>query len=536
MPKFLSAPGALHVVAFGWLVSSVVTSAQSTGAEKPRLSGTRPNILFILADDLSYQDLSWYGQTRFQTPSLDRLAREGLVFPHAYSGAPECAPSRASVMTGMHMGHCRVRLNASARGSQEHLLDEDVTVAEVLQGAGYATGYIGKWGAGLLESEGAPHRQGFDLAFGFYDQRRAHTYYPDFLVRNGTKIPLPQNYGFNMKRVYEYNRKPIDQLAGLENTYTPEGRLVADGVADPSRVVNSEAMFQEEALKFIREHARSPFFLYYATQIPHGPTISPDLGPLAGLDWPSLKHKEWAAMIQHLDHGVGRMVALLEELEIRENTVIFFASDNGYAHWGYFGRKRYLDDPFFQNKGPFRGGKFICQEGGVRVPFFANWPGKIRAGRSDHICALYDFLATAADLAGAHDVPPTDGLSLVAELGGQPELQPKHEALYWENGGHNQHAQSVRMGPWHAYRPHPDKPTELFRIEDDPACEHDLAAQHPEIVRKVEAIFVREHTDSQWFRNPGETNAEYKAKREKAEALGQTWESRQPNMSQEERP
>jgi len=535
MPKLISARTALRVAALGWLASSlVVASARATGAEKPRLSGTRPNVLFILADDLSYQDLSCYGQTRFQTPNLDRLAQEGLVFPHAYSGAPECAPSRASLMTGMHMGHCRVRLNASARGSQEHLLDEDVTVAEVLQGAGYATAYIGKWGAGLLESEGVPHRQGFDLAFGFYDQRRAHTYYPDFLVRNGVKIPLPQNHGFNMKRVYQYNRKPIDQLAGLENTYTPEGRLVADGVADPSRVVNSEATFQEEALKFIRGHARSPFFLYYATQIPHGPTISPDLGPLAGLDWPSLKHKEWAAMIQHLDRGVGRMVDLLEELGIRKNTVIFFASDNGYAHWGYFGRKRYLDDPFFQNKGPFRGGKFICQEGGVRVPFFANWPGKVRAGRSDHICALYDFLATAADLAGADDVPPTDGLSLVAELGGQPELQPKHEALYWENGGHNQHGQAVRMGPWHAYRPHPDKPTELFRIEDDPACEHDLAPQHPEIVRKIEAIFVREHTDSQWFRNPGETNAQYQAKREKAEALGQTWESRQPNMSQEE--
>ena len=380
-----------------------------------------------------------------------------------------------------------------------------------------------------------PHQQGFDLAYGYYDQKRAHTYYPDFLVRNGEKIALAGNHGFNMKRVYQYNRKPIDQLEGLENQYTPEGRLVADGVADPGRVVNSEDLFQEEALRFIRGHARSPFLLYYATQIPHGPTITPDLGPLAEFDWPSLKHKEWARMIQHLDRGVGQIVALLEELGIRENTIVFFASDNGYAHWGYFGRPRYDDDPFFENKGPFRGGKFICQEGGVRVPFFVNWPGRIRAGRSDHLCALYDFLATAADLAGVENVPSTDGISLVAELGGQPRLQPKHEALYWESGGHNPHAQAVRMGPWHAYRPHPDRPTELFRIDDDPGCQHDLAARHPQIVGKVEAIFTREHVDSRWFRNPGETNAEYQAKRAKAEALGQTWKSREPNMSQGKR-
>lgn len=247
--------------------------------------------------------------------------------------------------------------------------------------------------------------------------------------------------------------------------------------------------------------------------------ITPHLGAFKDKPW-APKNKEWAAMMVHLDRGVGRMTELLAELGLENNTIIFFAGDNGYSQWGYFGRKRYDDDPLFRNKGPWRGGKFIVREGGVRVPFFAFWPGRITPRESALPCALYDFLATAADLAGVPIKHAQDGISLVPELANQPDRQQEHAYLYWENGSFAPHAQAVRIGSWRAYREHPSKPTELYQIEKDVASERDVAGDHPEIIQKIEAIFVEARTESLWYVNPGESQEVLAKKRQQAKEAG----------------
>jgi arylsulfatase A-like enzyme len=477
----------------------------------------KPNILFIFSDDLSYRDLSCYGQKKFSTPNLDDLAMNGIRFTNAYCGSPECAPSRASLMTGMHMGHCRIRANRSVRG-QDHLLTEDITVAEVLKQAGYVTGFIGKWGIGLPGTEGTPDKQGFDLSYGYYDQLRAHGFFPHYLMRNGRPEPLPSNYGFNMTRVYKYNKRA--ESGEYDNSYDENGRLIPDGVKNPAKAKYSEDLFQKEALAFIRSNKKKSFFLYYATQLPHGPCITPDLGQYKDKPW-SQKHKEWASMVKHMDRGIGSMITLLDELKVLENTIIFFAGDNGYSQWGYFGRKAFDDDPLFRNKGPWPKGKFTCShEGGLRVPFFVYWKGKIKAKESDHICALYDILATLADLAGIA-APKTDGISLVPTLLGRPDRQLKHKYLYWENGSKSPHTQSVRIGQWWAYRDHPSKPIRLYDIIKDISCEKDLAKDNPDMVRKIKNIFKKAHVNSRWYVNPGESKAQIAVKRKKAQASGQ---------------
>ena len=486
-----------------------------------------PNIIFIFSDDLSYRDLSAYGQEQFETPNLDALATGGLRFEQAYAGSSECAPSRGSLMTGMDMGRCRIRSNRSVRG-QEYLKDEDVTVAEVLKDAGYATGFIGKWGIGLPGTEGAPHRQGFDLAYGFYDQTRGHGFLPNYLMRNGQVEKHPENVGFNMNRMYQYNRRSADNLDDVANRYDEQGLLLADGVADPKKFSYSEDLFQSEAVKFIESNKDKPFFLYYATQLPHGPVITPNLGAFRDKPW-SLKHKEWAAMMTHLDRGVGKIVQTLEELGIEDDTIIFFAGDNGYSHSGYFGRKLYQDDPLFKNKGPWPKGKFTCTyEGGLRVPFFAYWPGTIKPGSYEQPCALFDFLATAADLAGVQ-ATETDGISLAPTLRGKREQQKQHPYLYWENGTYSKHAQSLRIGDWWAYRDHPSKPIKLFDLKADVMCTKNLADNHPDMVNKIEGIFVREHSPSKWYVNPGETPEQVQAKQHEAEGTKSQLTPTRPN-------
>ncbi len=490
---------------------------------------SKPNILFIYADDMSYRDLGAYGQEKFSTPNLDYLAENGLRFTQAYSGAPECAPARASLMTGMHMGHSRIRNNRSVRG-QDHLRDEDITIAEVLKNAGYATGFIGKWGIGLPGTEGVPHRQGFDLAYGFYDQSRAHGYYPNYLMKNGETVPLPANYGFKMDRLYKYNARKPDNLDGVKNRYNKEGKLLPAGVSDPDEAKNTETLFQKEALKFIRNQKNNPFFLYYTTQIPHGPVITPDLGRYQDRPW-SLKHKEWAAMIGHLDQGVGRMVELLKSMDLYDDTIIFFASDHGYSMWGYFGRSPYKNDPLFNNKGPWPKGKFAStHEGGLRAPFFAFWKGQIESGQTDHLTAQYDVLATVADLAGT-EAPDTDGISFAPTLLGHPEQQKTHDYLYWENGSHTEHARSVRMGKWWAYRRHPSKDVKLYDISEDVKAEHNLADEHPEVVSRVKQVFQTAHEDSDLYVNPGESKQAIKEKRKKALEAGRKQTPTSPNKT-----
>ena len=387
----------------------------------------KPNIVFILADDMSFRDLSAWGQQRFRTPTLDRLAAEGMRFTNAYAAAPECAPSRGTLLTGMHTGHASVRANASARTPQDHLRDEDVTVAEMLKAAGYATAFVGKWGVGLPGSPGVPEKQGFDYSFGFLDQRQAHTYFPHYLWENGVKARYPRNYGFDLRRLYRNNAlRP--ELADL-NRYDADGKFVPVGVRDPRDIVYSEDVIEQAALRFVRERRDEPFFLYFATQLPHGPTVIDELGPLKDRqDFPSVKHKEWAAMVMRLDTFTAELLALLEELGVAENTAVFFASDNGYAMCGYFGRgnagENWPDDPFFRNKGPFRGGKFSALEGGVRVPFFAHWPKRFRSGVSSAPVWLLDLFPTFAELAGTRVEHDVDGDSLGPLMWGDKDEFP----------------------------------------------------------------------------------------------------------------
>lgn len=471
----------------------------------------RPNIIFILADDMSYYDLSGLGQKQFSTPHIDQLMDQGLLFTEAYSGSPECAPSRASLMTGMHMGHCRIRNNRSVR-KQDHLLDSDITVAEILKSAGYTTGMVGKWGNGLPGTEGTPDKQGFDYSFGFYDQLRAHGFYPHYLMENGNVVAIPENYGFDMERTYRHTHS----AEGL-HTYDNNGMLVPDGIKDPSAAINSQDYIHKKGLQFIRDNHSNPFFLYYATQLPHGPCITPNLGKYKDKAW-SQKHKEWAAMMEHLDRHVGEIVETLKELKVLDQTVIFFASDNGYAHWGYFGRERWENDSIFNNKGPWRGGKFLPTDGGVRVPFMVNWPGMIAPGSSDEVVALYDFAATACDLAGIQ-APPTDGKSLVPLMLGKSQ-DNLHQYLYWENGSFGPHSQATRFRNWFAFREHPEKPIQLWDLSTDIACINDVAHTNKEIVEEALQIFKKSHTSSEWYVNPGESKELIDRKRIKAESEG----------------
>ena len=476
----------------------------------------KPNIIIFFSDDLSYRDLSSYGQEHYSTPNLDKLVHNGIRFTEAYAGASACAPSRGSLMTGMSMGHCTIRLNSSARG-QDHLNDEDITIAEVLKGAGYTTGFIGKWGIGLPGTPGTPCRQGFDFTYGYYDQARAHGFFPHYLMRNGVQEWLPENYGFNMKRAYKHNKAKVGDTT-YQNTYDENGKLIPDGVADPAKANYSEDLFIEEACSFITENKDKPFFLYYATQLPHGPCITPDISKFMDKDWP-IKNREWAAMVEHMDQSMGQLIQRLEVEGILDNTIIFFAGDNGYSQWGYFGRAK-TDDPLFQNKGPWPEQKFSARrEGGMRVPFFAYWKNKIKPGESDHITALYDLLATCADIAGVQ-APKTDGISLLPTLVGNPERQQKHKHLYWENIARFDQVQSVRMGKWWGSRTSPSAPIELFDITNDIDCEQDLALSHPEVVDAIAKAFVNSRTDSAWYRNPGEPDEVFAAKRQRAKDEG----------------
>ncbi len=343
---------------------------------------TRPNIIFILADDLGYGDLGCYGQKLIQTPRLDRMAAEGMRFTQFYAGSTVCAPSRSVLMTGLHLGHTRVRGNAGANNTRAQMLrDEDVTVAEVLKTAGYATGLVGKWGLGLPGDEGLPNKQGFDSFFGFLSQVHAHNHYPDYLWRNEQKMPLA-------------------------NEVTAVGANV--GGYATKRVQYAGDLFAAEALAFLEKHRDRPFFLYLALTVPHannertrtlgdGQEV-PDYGPYADKDW-SDPHKGQAAMITRMDRQIGDVLDRLKDLGLDEKTLVLFSSDNGPHQEG--GNKI----EFFDANGPLTGFKRSLTDGGIRVPFLARWPGKIKAGAvSSHVGYFGDMMATFAELAGA-DAP-----------------------------------------------------------------------------------------------------------------------------------
>ncbi len=455
-----------------------------------RRDDPRPNILWIMSDDLSWGDLGCYGQGKIATPHIDALAAGGTRFTQCYCGSPICAPARSTLMQGLHSGHATVRANM-VEGYRHHLQPSDVTVAEALHAAGYATGLFGKWGLAVEDQSGQPRQKGFEQFRGYLNQRHAHSYYPPYLFENETRTPYPQHEGFNHNRPRRYDS---------------QGRIVLDMMADPSAAQYSFDVYAEASRQFIRANADRPMFLYLAYTIPHGSLAVPELGRYAELDWPDVRHKEWAAMITRMDDEVGRVVALLKELGVFDNTLIFFCSDNGYSARSYVKAEEGLPtfDDFFGHSGPFRGGKGNLNEGGLRVPMIAHWPGHTPAGAvCDDPWAFYDFFATAAELAGAAAPPGLDGVSIAGMLRGEGSI-PQRDYFYWEFCETFGAEQAVRMGQWKAYRPHPDQPTELYDANADPSERNDLASHHPDVVARAEALFRTARVPSPIFPDPGE--------------------------------
>jgi arylsulfatase A-like enzyme len=409
------------------------------------VAGDKPNIIFILADDLGRGDLGCYGQKKIRTPNLDRMAAEGTRFTQAYCGTSVCAPSRCALMTGRHIGHAIIRANREYKPEgQEPLPAGTFTVAALCRDAGYKTAAFGKWGLGFLDSTGAPDKMGFDFFFGYNCQRQAHNYYPDHLWRNRERVEL-------------------------------DGKTY------------SHDLIAREALRWVRANAGSPFFLYLAFTIPHAQYQVPDLGPYADETWPE-PMKKYAAMVTRMDADIGRLLALLKELGLDEKTLVMFASDNGQDN------KNCLE--LFQSNGPHRGSKRTMYEGGIRVPGLARWPGRIKPGTVNTTSwAFYDFLPTVADLIGQPlpDGVKTDGISIAPALLRGETM--RREFLYWELH-EPRFMQAVRLGDWKAARHGPGAPIELYDLAKDISETRDVAAEHPDIVQRADAILKREHIES----------------------------------------
>ncbi len=450
------------------------TEKPVAGEQQPK-----PNIVYVLADDLGYGDLSCYGQKILRTPNLDRMAAEGIRFTRHYAGSTVCAPSRCVLMTGLHTGHCTVRGNGPGQ-----LRDDDVCFPELLRKAGYRTGAFGKWGIGNPPPLDDPQRHGFDEFYGYINMYHAHNYFPEFLIHNGKRVPL-------RNRLYPDWRQ--------KRTGPREGAGVSEVAVDyaPRLIVDA-------ALRFIRQNARGPFFVYLALNIPHAnneggsdPRIQrnglrvPDWGPFADKDWP-IQEKGFARMIQYIDDDMGRLLSLLKELGIDDRTIVLFSSDNGPHQEG--GHK--VD--FFDSNGPCRGWKRDLYEGGVRVPFLVRWPGHVPAGVvSDYVCAFQDMFPTLLELAGVKEIPPTDGISLVPTLLGRPKQQQRHPHLYWEF--HEQGGKiAVLKGDWKLVRLQTDRtadgPIELYNLRTDPGETNNVADQYPEVVSELLRIAAAEHT------------------------------------------
>ncbi|MBS0201893.1 MAG: arylsulfatase [Planctomycetes bacterium] len=455
----------------------VVASVASTGT---CVAGDQPNFIWIMADDLGYGDLGCYGQKVITTPHLDQMAKDGMRFTHFYAGATVCAPSRSVLMTGQHHGRTRVRGNAGqANPIAQALRAEDITVAKVLQQAGYHTALIGKWGLGDVGAaeSGLPRKQGFDEFFGYLNQRHAHNHFPDFLWRNEERVSLP-------------------------NVVTPVG---GDGAGYATRAVQfADDLFADAAIEFVAQNKTRPFFLYWSMVIPHANNERtrvlkngahvPDFGPYANETWPE-PDKGQAAMISRLDGYVGRMLSTLREQGLDQNTLVIFTSDNGPHNESNHNLAR------FNPAGPYSGIKRSLTDGGIRVPMIAWWPGNIAAGmESPHVGYFGDWMATAAELAGTKVPDGCDSVSFVPTLLGKAATQRQHEFLYWEfhEGGFRQAA--IYQGRWKGIRHgRPDAPIALFDQMTDPAEKTDVAAQHPEIARKIgEYLSSARHPSSDW--------------------------------------
>ncbi|MFC1634735.1 arylsulfatase [Planctomycetota bacterium] len=438
---------------------------------KSRHDRQKPNIIYILADDLGYGDLGCFGQERIKTPNLDRMAAEGMRLTQHYAGSTVCAPSRCCLMTGKHTGHCTVRGNVDVL-----IKPGEVTVAKILKQAGYSTACIGKWGIGHPPPPEDPHNNGFDFFFGYLSMWHAHNFYPDFLWKNGKKVSL-KNVVRHPEKHYKENQENLVGLASEKVDY-------------------SHDLFSDAALEFI-EQQNEPFFLYLPYTIPHANNEAnqfgehgmevPDYGMYKDKDWPE-PEKGKAAMISRLDRDIGRIFAKLKALGIDEHTLVIFSSDNGPHKEGG------VKPDFFDSNGPLKGIKRDLYEGGIRVPTIARWPGRIQAGsRSEHISAFWDILPTFAELAGAPVPKGIDGISMVPALTGKSQKQ--HEFLYWEfHEGSSK--QAVRIGDWKAVRLTPSRPIELYNLKSDIGERNDITDKHPDIVARAREIFDKVRTDA----------------------------------------
>ncbi len=437
----------------------------------------RPNLIFIMADDLGYGDLGCYGQQVIQTPRLDQMAAEGLRFTDFYAGNTVCAPSRSVLMTGLHVGHTHVRGNAGGNNSLvQSLRDEDVTVAEVLHSASYHNALIGKWGLGEIDQPGFPLKQGFDRFYGYLNQGHAHNYFPRYLWDNDKQVALSNVV------------QDIDKGANY-------GGFI--GGAATKRIDYSHDLFVQQAEQYIRSQQGNPFFLYLSLTIPHanneGTKLTgngaevPDYGIYAGENWPD-PDKGQAAMITRMDGDVGRVLDLLSALKLDRNTLVFFTSDNGPHDEANHDLSR------FKPSGPLSGIKRSLTEGGIRVPAIAWWPGTIAPGRTTNQVAYFgDWMATAAELAGVAAPSGLDSISFVPTLQGDAAKQQQHEYLYWEFYEQTSR-QAVRFGNWKAIRePMLTGHIKLFDLSTDIGETQNLAQSRPELVEQAAGYMAAAH-------------------------------------------
>jgi len=451
-------------------------------AQPPSGTSARPNVIYILADDLGLGDLSCYGQKQFRTPNIDKLAARGIRFTQHYAGTTVSAPSRASLLTGLHSGHAPIRGNKKMEPEGQQPLPEGTfTMSEMFRKAGYATGAFGKWGLGGPGSVSTPDRCGFDEFYGYLCQTLAHNYYPPYLWHNGQKVMLPGN-------------------------------------ADGGYGQYSQDLIHQNALSFIRKHQKDPFFLFLPYIIPHAELLTPDDSiyarykgrfpetPYQGVNsGPTFRsgpyessatpRASFAAMVVRLDHYVGEIAALLQELGIENNTLVIFTSDNGPHQEGG------ADPDFFNSRAGLRGYKRDLYEGGIRVPMIACWPGRVLPGTTQHMSAFWDVLPTLAEIAGVSLPGPTDGISFLPTLLGRGQ-QKAHDFLYWEFHEKNG-SMAVRQGKWKAVRLQIQRPqatvTELYDLEQDPAETRNVAVQNPEIVSRLEQLMKQSHRPNSLF-------------------------------------
>lgn len=476
-------------ILFSLLISSLVLFAQVRTSKAP-------NVIYIYADDLGYGELGCYGQQKIKTPNLDKLAAEGMRFTQHYTSAPVCAPARCMLLTGKHSGHSYIRGNYELGGFEDNLeggqmpLPEGVfTIGQLMKKAGYVTGAIGKWGLGMSNTTGDPNKQGFDYFYGYLDQKQAHNFYPTHLWENGKWDTL------NNPFIFVHRPLPKDEMNPAAFDYYKGKEYSLDKMV-------------EKTFNFIKTNKNKPFFLYLPYTGPHVSLQAPDdavkeyIGKFdespyrgeRGYASTMYPKSTYAAMITYMDKQIGRIMQLLKELNLDENTIVMLSSDNGTT-FDVGG----VDAAYFNSVAGLRGRKQDLYEGGIREPFIARWPKHIAAGKvSDHISVQFDFMATLSELTGVKN-PNTDGVSFLPTLLGNTAKQKQHQYLYFEFPEKSGQI-AIRIGQWKGVRSNMKKDRgsawEVFDMVNDPKETTNLASQHPELIQRFDAILKKEHQPS----------------------------------------